>query len=71
MKKMSKNHIKVMENMVGRKLLSDEVVHHIDGNHKNNNPSNLFLCKNSQIHHDCHFVMKKRIDMYMWIFYGT
>jgi hypothetical protein len=32
------------EKKLGRKLESWEVVHHIDGNKRNNNPSNLQVC---------------------------
>jgi hypothetical protein len=34
-------HRKIMEDFLGRKLNSDEIVHHIDGNTFNNNISNL------------------------------
>ena len=34
-------HRIVAERMLGRKLLRDEHVHHIDGNKRNNTPSNL------------------------------
>jgi hypothetical protein len=34
-------HRVVMHNKLGRKLQSGEVVDHIDGNHQNNDPSNL------------------------------
>ena len=36
-------HRKVMEEKLGRKLKSDEIVHHIDGNKLNNDPNNLEL----------------------------
>ena len=36
-------HRLVIEGQVGRTLLSDEVVHHIDGNKLNNAPENLSL----------------------------
>ena len=38
-------HRWVMEKKLGRKLKKDEVVHHIDHNPKNNNPSNLKVMK--------------------------
>ena len=34
-------HRLITEKKIGRKLRPDEVVHHIDGNGKNNNPDNL------------------------------
>lgn len=34
-------HRVVASKKLGRQLLSDEVVHHIDGNKKNNRPKNL------------------------------
>jgi len=37
-------HRYLMENKLGRKLIKGEVIHHIDGNPKNNNVSNLKLC---------------------------
>lgn len=38
-------HIVVAENKIGRKLEEDEVVHHIDGDKKNNKPKNLKVMK--------------------------
>lgn len=34
-------HRVVMERVLGRKLKKGEIVHHVDGNKKNNHPSNL------------------------------
>lgn len=36
-------HVLVAEQKLGRPLTKDEVVHHIDGNKKNNNPDNLMI----------------------------
>lgn len=37
----SREHVLVAENIIGRKLLDNEVVHHIDFNPSNNRPENL------------------------------
>jgi len=36
-------HRWIMSKKIGRPLTKDEIVHHIDGNHKNNNPKNLII----------------------------
>jgi transposase len=41
-------HRLVMEKKIGRHLTPDEVVHHLDGNRKNNDPDNLVLYKRGQ-----------------------
>lgn len=41
-------HRLVMEGLIGRFLTPDEVVHHIDGNKQNNDPSNLELMTKKQ-----------------------
>lgn len=41
-------HRVTAENMIGRPLNSDEVVHHIDGNRSNNHPTNLQVMKKSE-----------------------
>lgn len=38
-----REHRFIMEQKLGRKLSSEEVVHHLDGNSLNNNPDNLLL----------------------------
>lgn len=40
-------HVVRMEDRLGRRLLADEVVHHIDGDKQNNSDSNLALLTNS------------------------
>ena len=68
MKRANGKHRNIMQNILGRELNSDDVVHHIDGNHLNNDPYNLFLCVNAQMHIDCHILMKKRPELYEYIF---
>tara|TARA_R110000782_G_C14819221_1_gene413844 strand:+ start:3415 stop:4074 length:660 start_codon:yes stop_codon:yes gene_type:complete len=43
-----REHVKVMQDAIGRKLYQNEVVHHIDENKKNNDISNLRLMTNSE-----------------------
>lgn len=43
-------HILVAEEKIGRYLLPDEVVHHIDGDKTNNDPGNLLVCANQAEH---------------------
>lgn len=46
-------HAKVMQDHIGRPLAKGEVVHHIDGDKKNNNISNLDLCSVKE-HNNAH-----------------
>ncbi len=48
-----REHVKIMQDHLGRKLLKNEVVHHIDGDKTNNEISNLDLCS-VQEHNACH-----------------
>lgn len=43
-------HRIVAEEMLGRKLLPGEVVHHIDGNKRNNDPDNLKIFASQKEH---------------------
>ena len=43
-------HRVVAEQMLGRPLRKGEVVHHIDGNKRNNDPSNLMVFKSQAEH---------------------
>lgn len=45
-------HRFIVEKHLGRKLTSDEIVHHIDGNPQNNIISNLIVCKTLRDHLD-------------------
>jgi hypothetical protein len=47
-------HRIVMEKVLGRKLKKGEVVHHIDRNKKNNDPSNLQLFASQREHIKAH-----------------
>jgi hypothetical protein len=46
----------VMEQHLKRKLKTEEIVHHIDGNPLNNEITNLYLCKNIAEHRRIHNV---------------
>ena len=45
-----REHILVMEDHLKRKLTDDEVIHHIDGNRKNNKIENLMIFKKHSDH---------------------
>ena len=46
--KTRRKHRIVMEEYIGRQLKSNEIVHHIDGNKRNNDISNLLLTTRSE-----------------------
>jgi hypothetical protein len=50
----------VAEKRIGRSLRKGEVVHHINRNKKDNQPSNLWVFKNQSEHHKTHKRDKKR-----------
>lgn len=46
--KTDREHRFVAKEMLGRELMPDEVVHHIDGNKRNNSPDNLLVVTRSE-----------------------
>ena len=54
-----RTHRYVMEQFLGRNLLPEEHVHHIDGDKTNNNISNLFLFPSGRFHHLYHAYVNK------------
>jgi hypothetical protein len=46
----SKTYRRIASRVIGRSLVSGEVVHHIDGNSENNDPRNLRVCKDRSEH---------------------
>ncbi len=52
-------HRVVMEQVLGRKLRAGEVVHHIDGNRRNNSPENLMVFESQAEHQRYHVRMDK------------
>ena len=54
-----KEHIYIIEQHIGRKLLPNEVVHHIDKDKTNNNISNLLLLTQSE-HSKLHRELDKK-----------
>lgn len=55
-------HRTVVEEILGRKLLPSEVVHHKDGNKLNNNPDNLIVMQCGE-HRALHNRQRKRGDV--------
>lgn len=53
-----KEHTILIENKIGRKLLENEVIHHIDGNKQNNNLTNLWLTT-GDAHKNAHNSLQK------------
>jgi hypothetical protein len=45
-----REHIAIAENVLGKWLPPNAVVHHIDGNGKNNAHSNLVICQDAEYH---------------------
>ena len=59
-------HRSVMEKHLGRKLDSNEVVHHIDGNTSNNDINNLKIFTNSE-HRKLHVKSQKKDERGVFI----
>lgn len=47
-------HLIVMEEMLGRPLSEEEIVHHVNAIRADNEPNNLYLCRNRSHHNDVH-----------------
>ena len=56
-----KKAIKVLEKDMGRKIISGEVIHHLDYNYKNNNLNNLHLFSSLSEHSKYHAFLIKII----------
>ena len=54
-------HRLVAEEKLGRPLRKGEVVHHIDGDYKNNDPNNLMILPSQREHAKLHSVHKEVI----------
>lgn len=47
-------HVRICEKAIGKPLPSGAVVHHVDGNRLNNDPSNLIICQDAAYHNLLH-----------------
>ena len=54
-------HRFLIEKYLGRRLKSEEIVHHIDGNKLNNELSNLYIFPNKQAHFAFELLIKLSI----------
>lgn len=55
-------HRVVAEKILGRKLRKGEVVHHVDGNYRNNHPDNLMVFKSQKEHAAWH----AKLNLFFW-----
>jgi len=55
-------HRQIAEQILGRPLRTGEVVHHIDGNKLNNDPTNIQVLPSQSEHARIHFSKKKGGD---------
>lgn len=53
-----REHILIVEKTLGKPLPLNAIVHHVDGNPTNNNPSNLVICQDNAYHHFLHQRMR-------------
>jgi len=53
-------HRLIMEKSIGRDLLDNEIVHHIDGDKKNNSISNLVIAENESDHQKIHGSLQRQ-----------
>jgi len=61
-KKKKMLHVLVAEKALGKTLPKGAVVHHVDGNRKNNEPTNLVVCPNQAYH----LLLHKRMRDNAW-----
>jgi DNA-directed RNA polymerase subunit RPC12/RpoP len=54
-------HVHVIERIIGHRISNKTVIHHINGDKKDNRPENLFICEN-QAHHLRIHAAKRIID---------
>lgn len=47
-------YVVIVEKVLGKTLPKGAIVHHIDGNNKNNDKSNLCVLQNKRIHNELH-----------------
>lgn len=63
-------HVQIYENYIGRKLVNEERLHHIDMNKLNNQIDNLYLCDSNRSHKLCHDsaqeLAKKFLNKKIW-----